>query len=122
MDQVISTLVRPEFGAVSVFQGVTRDNFNGKNVIHLSYECYDKMAIAQMQKIAEEAVEKFEIGGVYIGHRLGVVPVTEVSISIVCVSAHRKAALNATEWLIDTLKEKVPIWKKEFYSDQDCEA
>ena len=75
------------------------------------------MAISELNKISQEAVGLFEVGGVYIAHRTGHVPVSQPSINIVTVSAHRKEAINATEWLINTLKERVPIWKKEFYAE-----
>ena len=61
-------------------------------------------------------MSQFEVGGVFVAHRTGHVPVSEASVSIVTVSAHRQAAISATEWLINTLKQRVPIWKKEFYT------
>ena len=89
---------------MSVFQGVTRDNFEGKTVTHLSYECYESMALKQMNAIANALVQKFSLHGIAMQHRIGEVPPKECSVQIVAVSAHRKAAIEAVAEAIDTLK------------------
>mmetsp|Transcript_40464 Transcript_40464/g.56226 ORF Transcript_40464/g.56226 Transcript_40464/m.56226 type:complete len:155 (+) Transcript_40464:424-888(+) len=105
-------------GAISTFLGTTRNNFDGKTVLYLEYECYESMALKKMKEISEEALGRWEgIHRISVIHRLGKVPVKEASISIVVSSPHRKDSLLAVQWLIDTLKAVVPIWKKEFYSD-----
>ena len=76
LDHMIKEIVKPEFGAVSIFQGITRDNFDGKQVTYLGYECYEKMAVKEMTNISLEAMNKFEIGGVSMAHRIGEVPVS----------------------------------------------
>jgi molybdopterin synthase catalytic subunit len=77
------------------------------------------MALKKMNEIGNEMVVKYGLEGIAIMHRTGEVPVTETSVVIVTVSAHRKAAIEACAEAIDLLKEKVPIWKKEFYSEGD---
>eukprot|EP00040_Diaphanoeca_grandis_P016914 m.87712 g.87712 ORF g.87712 m.87712 type:complete len:150 (+) comp26111_c2_seq1:441-890(+) len=104
-------------GGISVFVGTTRDNFNGKQVVRLEYECYKPMATKEMQKISNTMREKFGIVKTAIHHRLGPCPIGEASVVIAASSPHRKEAMHAVEFAIDKLKETVPIWKKEVYSD-----
>ena len=117
VEEMVQSIALPSCGGVSIFQGITRDNFKGKKVVKLSYECYEPMAKQEMSKISQEAIEKFGIKGVAMWHRIGDVPVLEASVNIVTVSEHRKECIQATEWCIDQLKSRVPIWKKEFYED-----
>jgi molybdopterin synthase catalytic subunit len=104
-------------GAVCVFDGIVRDNTRGRPTLYLDYEAYREMAIAQMRRLAEEAVTKFGVRDVALVHRLGRLTVGETSVLIVVASAHRAAAFDACRWLIDTLKKTVPIWKKETFAD-----
>jgi molybdopterin synthase catalytic subunit len=110
-----------EAGAVVSFLGTTRNHFDQdgitKQVVELSYEAYEPMALKTMQEIASATKEQFGLLGVCVVHRLGIVPVKQDSILVVCTSAHRKAAIQAMEQIMDKLKEKVPIWKKEIYTD-----
>ena len=104
-------------GAVCVFDGIVRDNTRGRATLYLDYEAYREMALAQMERLAEEAIEKFGVRDVALIHRLGRLLVGESSVLIVVASAHRAAAFDACRWLIDTLKKTVPIWKKETFAD-----
>ena len=104
-------------GAVCVFDGIVRDNTRGRQTLYLDYEAYREMAIAEMQRLAEEAATKFGVRDVALVHRLGRLRVGETSVLIVVTSAHRAAAFDACRWLIDTLKKTVPIWKKETFAD-----
>jgi molybdopterin synthase catalytic subunit len=104
-------------GAVCVFDGIVRNNTRGRQTLHLDYEAYREMALAQMQGLAAEAVERFGVRDVALLHRLGRLEVGETSVLIVVASAHRGAAFEACRWLIDTLKKQVPIWKRETFSD-----
>ncbi len=104
-------------GAILVFHGVTRDNFAGRGVTRLEYEAYPDMAIAQMRAIASEACERWPGLRVAMSHRTGVVPVGEASVLIAVSSPHRCDAYEASRFCIDTLKARVPIWKKEIYDD-----
>nr|CAB3263895.1 molybdopterin synthase catalytic subunit [Phallusia mammillata] len=109
-------------GAISVFIGTTRDLMNGRHVVQLDYECYQEMAEKEVKKICNQTRERWkEIKNIAIHHRLGTVPVKEVSIVIAISSPHRVDALAATQFCIDTLKATVPIWKKEVYNDGTTE-
>ncbi len=104
-------------GAVCCFDGIVRNNTRGRQTLYLDYEAYREMALAQMQGLAAEAVEKFGVRDVALLHRLGRLQVGETSVLIVVASAHRGMAFEACRWLIDTLKKQVPIWKKETFVD-----
>lgn len=104
-------------GAVCVFDGIVRDNTRGRRTLHLDYEAYEEMAMAEMRRLAEDGVARFGVRDVTIVHRLGRLTVGETSVLIVVASAHRAAAFEACRWIIDTLKRTVPIWKKEQFED-----
>jgi molybdopterin synthase catalytic subunit len=114
---LVASLKQPGDGAVVVFDGIVRDNTRGRKTLYLDYEAYEEMALAQMQKLAAEAGERFPIDRVGLVHRLGRLEIGESSIVIVVTSAHRAAAFDACRWLIDTLKRTVPVWKKEHFAD-----
>jgi molybdopterin synthase catalytic subunit len=104
-------------GAVTVFDGIVRNNTRGRQTLYLDYSAYDAMALQQMKSLAADAVERFGVRDVAMVHRLGRLEVGETSILIAVASAHRGAAFDACRWLIDTLKQQVPIWKKEVFVD-----
>ncbi|SEC39968.1 molybdenum cofactor biosynthesis protein MoaE [Terriglobus roseus] len=114
---ITDTLKAGEDGAVTVFDGIVRNNTRGRQTLYLDYSAYDTMALEQMQDLAAEAVEKFGVRDVAIVHRLGKLEVGETSILIAVASAHRGVTFEACRWLIDTLKKQVPIWKKEVFVD-----
>jgi MoaE-MoaD fusion protein len=113
----VQGLTRVEDGAVLAFEGVVRNQTRGRKTMYLEYEAYEEMALAQLEKLAAEALEKFQVRDVAIVHRLGRLEIGETSVLIAVASAHRAAAFEACRWLIDTLKRTVPIWKKEFFED-----
>eukprot|EP00112_Aurelia_sp_Birch-Aquarium-sp1_P022034 Seg6085.2 transcript_id=Seg6085.2/GoldUCD/mRNA.D3Y31 product="Molybdopterin synthase catalytic subunit" protein_id=Seg6085.2/GoldUCD/D3Y31 len=104
-------------GATSLFVGTTRDSFENKKVLKLEYEAYEPMAIKELNKICDKVRQKMSLGNICILHRLGEVPIGEASVIIAVSSVHRKESLNAVSFIIDTLKETVPIWKKEVYEE-----
>jgi molybdopterin synthase catalytic subunit len=104
-------------GAVILFLGCTRDSHDGRGVVRLEYEAYEPMAIQEMKQIRQDIIQKWPETEVAIVHRLGVVPQGEVSVAIAVASPHRESAYMASRFAIDTLKERVPIWKKEIYTD-----
>jgi molybdopterin synthase catalytic subunit len=104
-------------GAIVTFAGIVRDNSRGRRTLFLDYEAYEDMALAQMQDLARQAVEKYGVRDVLLIHRLGRLQVGETSVFIAVASAHRAQAFDACRWLIDTLKRTVPIWKKEQFED-----
>ena len=116
-NRILESLKHPEDGAAVVFEGIVRNNTRGRHTLYLEYEAYEEMALRQMQSLADEAKKKFSIREPVIVHRLGRLEISEISVVIVVASAHRAAAFDACRWLIDTLKQQVPIWKKEFFED-----
>ena len=118
-DEAVAFVTSDDCGAVATFLGVTRDTFEGKRVVRLSYEAYVPMAEAEMLKICAVARARFEAKRCCILHRTGEVAVGEASVIIAAASPHRKDALAAVAWAIDELKTTVPIWKKEIYAEGD---
>ncbi|AFL89447.1 molybdopterin converting factor, large subunit [Terriglobus roseus DSM 18391] len=114
---ITDALKAGEDGAVTVFDGIVRNNTRGRETLHLDYTAYDAMALEQMRALAAAAVEKFGVRDVAIVHRLGRLEVGETSILIAVASAHRGVTFEACRWLIDTLKKQVPIWKREVFVD-----
>lgn len=106
-----------DVGGIVQFVGTVRNQTTGKTVLRLDFEAYEPMAIAEMTKIAEEAIRRFGIKKIAIHHRIGLLEIGELPVIIAVSAAHRKAAFQACEFAIDTLKETVPIWKKEFFED-----
>jgi molybdopterin synthase catalytic subunit/molybdopterin converting factor small subunit len=104
-------------GAVVLFDGIVRNNTRGRATLYLVYEAYEQMAVQQMQSLVDEAQARFAVRDALLHHRLGRLEVGETSVLIAVTSAHRAAAFEACRWLIDTLKAKVPIWKKEHFVD-----
>ncbi|GAB3928679.1 hypothetical protein GCM10028827_22310 [Mucilaginibacter myungsuensis] len=107
----------PSCGGIDVFIGTVRDATKGKQVLRLEFEAYEKMAVSEMQKLADRAMQQWPVQKVVIHHRTGVLQVGEVPVVIAVAAAHRDAAFEACRFLIDTLKQTVPIWKKEVFED-----
>jgi len=104
-------------GGISAFVGTVRNDTQGKEVIQLDFSTYKPMAIKEMQKIADLTLEKFDIKKIAIHHAEGMLQIKDIPVIITVSAKHRKAAFLACEFAIDTLKETVPIWKKEHFSD-----
>jgi MoaE-MoaD fusion protein len=104
-------------GAVVTFEGVVRNHSNRRKTLHLEYEAYGPMAVRKMEEIGAEAKEKFDINSVGIIHRTGKLEIGETSVAIVVTAAHRRPAFEACHYLIDRLKQVVPVWKKEYFED-----
>ncbi|XP_050354286.1 molybdopterin synthase catalytic subunit [Nymphalis io] len=116
VDAVSDLVVDDRCGAVSLFVGTTRDNFDGKKVLRLEYEAYETMALKSMKSICDDVRIKWPaVHGIAIYHRLGNVPCREASVVIAVSSPHRRDSLDAVSYCIDQLKSNVPIWKKEVY-------
>ena len=105
----------PEAGAVATFVGTTRVHSRGRTVVHLEYEAYEGMAEQVMAEIANELLGRYELCAVAMHHRIGRVGIGERSVVIAVSAPHRQDALAACKDAIDTLKERVPLWKKEVY-------
>jgi molybdopterin synthase catalytic subunit len=104
-------------GAICTFQGVARRYSRGREVIHLEYEAYPEMAERKLAEIGDELRVKFGVERVAIHHRTGVLAIGEASVVIAVASPHRKEAFAACQYAIDRIKQTVPIWKKEIWSD-----
>jgi molybdopterin synthase catalytic subunit/molybdopterin converting factor small subunit len=104
-----------EAGAIATFTGTTRVTSRGRTVTHLDYEAYEGMAEKVMQEIADELRDRYDLCDVAIHHRVGRVGIGDTSVVIAVSAPHRRDALDACRDAIDTLKERVPLWKKEVY-------
>lgn len=114
---ILAQLATALDGAVVTFLGVVRGATDGRAVAGLDYEAYEEMAVKEMKRIAEEAIDKWSISKITIIHRTGSLEVGDVSVAIGVSAPHRGEAFDACEFLIDTLKVSVPIWKKELFED-----
>lgn len=104
-------------GGIAAFVGAVRNDTQGKKVHQLDFSTYKPMAIKEMQKIADKALQLFDIYKIAIHHAEGMLQIGDVPVIITASAKHRKAAFLACEFAIDTLKETVPIWKKEYFKD-----
>jgi molybdopterin synthase catalytic subunit len=107
----------PADGALCLFVGAVRNENHGRPVRRLEYEAYEEMALPLMEQIESEARRRFPVTDVRIVHRLGGLEIGEASVAVAVTSPHRDEAFAACRFAIDTLKARVPIWKKEFYAD-----
>ncbi len=107
----------PGVGGIVTFIGTVRNQTKGKPVLRLEFEAFEPMAISEMRKIAESIVDKWSATNVSIHHRVGSLSIKEIAVVIAVSTPHRKAAFEACQYAIDTLKETVPIWKKEIFED-----
>ena len=104
-------------GALCLFVGVVRNENAGRPVLRLEYEAYEEMALPLMAEIEAEIRARWPVTEVRMVHRLGPMAIGEASVAVAVASPHRAEAFAACRHAIDTLKARVPIWKKEFYSD-----
>jgi len=115
LDAVVAEVADPGAGAIATFVGITRLHSRGRTVTHLEYDAYPEMAEAEMARIAAAVRARHDVLNVAIAHRTGHVPLGEASVIIAVSAAHRGAAMDACREAIDTLKQTVPIWKKEVF-------
>jgi molybdopterin synthase catalytic subunit/molybdopterin converting factor small subunit len=115
LNEAVAQVADPAAGAIATFVGTTRVHSRGRTVVHLEYDAYPEMAEAEMARIAERVRRDHDVIGVAIHHRTGHVPIGEASVVIAVSAAHRGAAMNACRDAIDTLKQTVPVWKKEVF-------
>jgi len=117
VQQVNDLVKRPTDGAVVTFDGIVRNNFDGRPVRYLAYEAYAAMAEKKMAEIGAEVQQKFAIGEIAMMHRIGRLEIGESSIVIAVAAPHRHAAFEACAYAMDRVKAEVPVWKKEFFGD-----
>ncbi|MBD0778711.1 molybdenum cofactor biosynthesis protein MoaE [Maribacter sp. ANRC-HE7] len=116
--RVYDELSDAKSGGICVFVGTVRDFTNNESVISLEFEAYKSMALKEMEKIVDQAAEKWSMNKVVIRHAVGLKKVQEPVVVIGVSTAHRDACFAACRYMIDTLKETVPIWKKEMFEDK----
>jgi molybdopterin synthase catalytic subunit len=115
LERVATEVATDDAGAIATFVGTTRAHSRGREVIRLEYEAYEGMAEAEMERIAGQLRERHDLIDVAIHHRIGPVEIGETSVVIAVSAPHRAAAFDACREAIDTLKQTVPLWKKELY-------
>lgn len=108
-------------GGIDLFLGTTRRFTGDRETERLEYEAYGNMAVDEMKRLADKAAARWPLAKVVVHHRTGVVSVMESSVIVGTSAPHRKDAFEATRFLIDVLKEEVPIWKRERYTDGETE-
>jgi molybdopterin synthase catalytic subunit len=117
VQKVIETASSLGAGAVNVFIGTVRTVAHNKNVVWLEYEAYESMAVAETRKIIDEAAHKWPLMGWAVSHRVGTLKPGEVAVVVAVSTKHRKESFEACQFIIDQLKEKVPVFKKEVFED-----
>ena len=117
VSSAIDWIMSPESGGIDIFIGTVRNATKGRSVTRLEFEAYEPMALAEIEKIVRQVIEKWPVQKVLIHHRVGILQVGEVPVIIAVSAAHRAAAFDACRYIIDTLKQTVPIWKKEIFED-----
>lgn len=119
--RLLGDSVSADDGAALLFWGVVRNQNDGRPVSHLEYHAYAGMAERMMHRIAEEAISRYGVGGVRIVHRVGRLAIGEASVAIAVASPHRAEAYEASRYVIEELKKRVPIWKREGYVEGESE-
>jgi molybdopterin synthase catalytic subunit len=108
-------------GAYVQFDGWVRDYNEGQQVLRLEYEVYQPMAVKEGNRIIEEAIERFGISNAHGVHRSGLMELSDVAVVVGVSSPHRAAAFDACRYIIDQVKARLPIWKKEYYANGNAE-
>ena len=114
IEELSADVIADRNGAVVVFNGITRDQTDGRKVLFLEYEAYLPMAKAKLNDVAEEMCDKWDVS-VVIAHRIGRVDIGESSLIVTVGSPHRASAYQASQYSVDRIKQIVPIWKKEHF-------
>ncbi len=116
-EEAIAAVRRDESGAVDLFLGVVRNTNKGRAVDHLVYDAYPSMAEKTMGELAEEAMERFDLTDSAVFHRTGRLEIGETSLLVAVSAGHRAATFEAGHWLVNEVKRRVPVWKKEVWAD-----
>jgi molybdopterin synthase catalytic subunit len=114
---LVESVRRNESGAVVLFYGVVRNENLGREVRHLEYDAYEEMALKKMREVADEVRAKFPVTGIGILHRIGRLEIGETSLLVAVSTGHRREGFEACLYAVDRIKQTVPIWKKEVWSD-----
>ncbi|HCN48477.1 MAG TPA: molybdenum cofactor biosynthesis protein MoaE [Chryseobacterium sp.] len=104
-------------GGIATFIGTVRNVTQNKPVVRLEYECYESMAVKEIRKIVDQAIARFSVRNIVVHHRTGILVPGDAAVMIVVSDGHRDAVFDACRYIIDTIKQTVPIWKKEIFED-----
>lgn len=118
--EVLSRVGAEEDGAVALFLGIVRNSNEGRRVSGMEYEGYAEMAQEQLADIVGEAAVRAQTDRVAAVHRLGALGVGEVSVAIAVSTPHRRQAFDAARYVIEEIKKRLPVWKREYYLDRDA--
>lgn len=116
LEEMLVRSIKPDAGALVAFVGVVRAD---PGVRELEVDAYEEAALEELQRIKEEAITRFGVSSVDVVHRKGRLSLGEVIVVVICASSHRKEAFRACEYVIDELKRRVPIWKKELTEEDE---
>jgi molybdopterin synthase catalytic subunit len=119
VQKIIQAATSNEAGAVNTFIGSVRNHTSGKKVVRLEYEAYEPMAVSEIRKIIDRAIQQWKLTGWAVSHRVGTLHPGEIAVVVAVATPHRKESFAACQFIIDSLKQTVPIWKKEFFEDGD---
>ena len=119
VQKIITAASNQQAGAINTFIGTVRNNTSGKKVLRLEYEAYEPMAISEIQKLIDKASEKWKLTRIAVSHRVGTLTPGDTAVVVVVATPHRKDSFAACQFIIDSLKQTVPIWKREFFEDGD---
>ncbi|MGM2666776.1 molybdenum cofactor biosynthesis protein MoaE [Bacillus cereus group sp. Bce026] len=117
IEEVTNKVIRRECGAVTTFVGTVREFTKGRRTLHLEYVAYKTMAEKQLERIGTEVGERWSGTFVAITHRSGTLQISDLAVVVAVSTPHRKAAYEANEYIMERIKQIVPIWKKEFWED-----
>ena len=117
LDALLGATESPEAGAVVAFGGTVRLHHEGREVTHIEYTAYRPLAEKALARIEQETRERFDITGCRVLHRVGTLAIGELSVLVVVRAEHRAEAFEAARYAIDTIKQTVPVWKRETYAD-----
>jgi len=117
VDAALKAVQSDRAGAIDIFIGTVRNNTQQRSVERLDFEAYTTMAVKEMEKLAEQACKRWPVEKVAIYHRNGTLQIGDIAVIIAVSTPHRQAAFEACKYVIDTLKQTVPIWKKEIFDD-----
>jgi len=111
----------PGAGATVTFEGIVRDHNEGRKVLRLEYSAYPRLAQSEVERILDEAVQEFGLLRADCVHRIGPLEIGECAVKVWVAAAHRREAFAGCAYIMDQIKSRVPIWKRELYADGDCQ-
>ena len=117
LDPLIDQVRAPDRGGIAIFLGLVRDHHQGRSVLGLDYSAYGPMAEQETERIIKEAESREPRAAVAVQHRIGALTIGDTAVAVVAAAAHRGEAFDACRYVIEELKKRVPVWKRELYSD-----